>query len=88
MRGIINNHELEKHFNTKHKDLVQQGIEFSNGEWTASNKVANVVAMFCFTHSTHVPHITKEARDKLKGREYFKDEYKDDDEEDESLFDK
>lgn len=86
MRNIANNAELEKHFNTKHKELVQQGIEFSNGEWTASNKVANVVAMFCFTHSSATPHIAKVARDKLKGREYFSKEEESEDA-DESLFD-
>ncbi|CAI2374883.1 unnamed protein product [Moneuplotes crassus] len=86
MRTINNNAELEKHFNTKHKDLVQQGIEFSNGEWTASNKVANVVAMFCFTHSSATPHIAKVVRDKIKGKQYFMNESEE--EEDESLFDK
>jgi len=87
MRTINNNAELEKHFNTKHKDLVQQGIEFSNGEWTASNKVANVVAMFCFTHSSATPHIAKVVRDKIKGKQYFMNE-SEEEEEDESLFDK
>lgn len=83
MKLVNNQAELEKHFNTKHKDLVAQGIKYSDGQWTCTNKVANVVAMFCFTHSSATPHIAKVVRDKLKGREYFSEE-----EEDESLFDK
>ena len=73
MRDIGNTHDLEEHFNKKHQDLVAQGIEYSNGQWTASNKVANVVAMFCFTHSSATSHIAKVARDRLKGKEYFKE---------------
>lgn len=37
---------LDRHFSKDHRDLVQFGMECTNGEFKISNKIANVVAMF------------------------------------------
>lgn len=44
-------------------------MEYSNGEFKASNKIANLVAIFCFTHATATPGIVSIAKDRLNGKE-------------------
>lgn len=86
MKVIINSQALERHFNKDHKDLVQFGMEYTNGEFKVSNKVANVVAMFCFTHSSATPSIVKVAKDRLQGKEpKFFDLGKEEEEEEEEM---
>jgi hypothetical protein len=69
MKNISSPSALETHFNKDHKELVQFGMEYSNGEFRVSNKVANVVAMFCFTHASATPQIVTVAKDRLNGKE-------------------
>lgn len=69
MKVIASPQMLDSHFNKEHSDLVSFGMECSNGEFKISNKVANLVAMFCFTHSSATPGIVNIAKARLAGKE-------------------
>lgn len=56
---------FEHHFNTTHKDLVQFGLKYINGEFKVSNKIVNLVAMFCFTHAPATQQIVSIVKDKV-----------------------
>jgi hypothetical protein len=69
MKNMTNPQEMEKHFQKAHKEMVQLGMEYFNGEFKVSNKIANVVAMFCFTYSSTIPGVVTVAKDRLNGKE-------------------
>jgi hypothetical protein len=69
MKTLLTVQAMEVHFQKAHKELVQLGLEFSNGEYKVSNKIANVVAMFCFTYNSTIPGVVTIAKDRLNGRE-------------------
>lgn len=69
MKTLMTVQAMEVHFQKAHKELVQLGMEFSNGEYRVSNKIANVVAMFCFTYNSTIPGVVTIAKDRLNGKE-------------------
>jgi len=47
--------ELKKHIESKHQDITDFGVEMVNsGEYKISNKLVNLVAIYCFTNPNEI----------------------------------
>ena len=67
LKTLAHESELRAHLQSKHSELVELGIEMVNGgEYKISNKVVNLISIFCFTN----PHDIKTIMDIVEENKY------------------
>ncbi len=67
LKTVSSERELQEHLKIKHSELVELGIEMVNGgEYKISNKIVNLISIFCFTN----PHDIKTIMDIVEETKY------------------
>jgi len=67
LKILAHESELRNHLQQKHSDLVDLGVEMVNGgEYKISNKIVNLISIFCFTN----PHDIKNIMDIVAENKY------------------